>query len=84
MQANFGMNMVAIVDVRHTFNLEANAAILLDPPRRCCNSQTRFELAKAEARAHILEGLRIALDNIDEIVHIIRNSQSSDIARKQL
>ncbi|PTF30932.1 DNA gyrase subunit A, partial [Staphylococcus cohnii] len=40
--------------------------------------------AKAEARAHILEGLRIALDNIDEIVHIIRNSQSSDIAKATL
>jgi DNA gyrase subunit A len=46
--------------------------------------RTRFELNKAEARAHILEGLRIALDNIDAIITLIRNSESTDTARVEL
>lgn len=46
--------------------------------------RTKFELKKAEARAHILAGLRIALDHIDEIIKIIRSSQNSDIAKAQL
>ena len=46
--------------------------------------RTKFELKKAEARAHILAGLRIALDHIDEIIRIIRGSQNSDIAKAQL
>lgn len=46
--------------------------------------RTKFELKKAEARAHILAGLRIALDHIDEIIKIIRGSQNSDIAKAQL
>jgi len=46
--------------------------------------RTRFELAKAEARAHILEGLRIALDNIDAIIDLIRNSESTETAKVEL
>ncbi|WP_143521953.1 DNA gyrase subunit A, partial [Pseudomonas sp. 2995-3] len=46
--------------------------------------RTAFELKKAEARAHILEGLRIALDHIDEIIALIRGSQTTEIARNGL
>ncbi|WP_270769947.1 DNA gyrase subunit A [Lactobacillus crispatus] len=85
MQANFGMNMVAIVDgAPHFLTLKQMLQYYLDHQEDVVTRRTRFELAKAEARAHILEGLRIALDNIDEIVHIIRNSQSSDIAKATL
>ena len=46
--------------------------------------RTIFDLNKAEARAHILEGLKIALDNIDEVISIIRNSKTSEIAKNTL
>ncbi|MBC8931692.1 DNA gyrase subunit A, partial [Escherichia coli] len=46
--------------------------------------RTEFELRKAEARAHILEGLRIALDNIDAIIKLIRGSKTSDVAKEGL
>ena len=46
--------------------------------------RTRFDLAKAEARAHILEGLRIALDNIDAVIELIRDSANPDEARERL
>jgi len=46
--------------------------------------RTRFDLAKAEARAHILEGLKIALDHLDEVVALIRNSASPAVARERL
>ena len=46
--------------------------------------RTEFELRKAEARAHILEGLRIALDNLDAVIKLIRGSQTTDIAREGL
>ena len=63
--------------------------------RRCCTTtsttrktsltrRTRYELAKAEERAHILEGLLIALDNIDEVIHIIRSSQTDKEAAERL
>ena len=85
MQANFGMNMVAIVDgAPHYLTLKQMLQYYLDHQEDVVTRRTKFELAKAEARAHILEGLRIALDNIDEIVHIIRSSHSSDIAKATL
>ena len=46
--------------------------------------RTRFELAKAQARAHILEGLIVALDNLDKVIALIRGSQTTDIARDSL
>ena len=46
--------------------------------------RTAFELKKAEARAHILEGLRIALDNLDAVINLIRNSKTTEIAREGL
>lgn len=85
MQANFGMNMVAIVDgAPHFLSLKQMLQYYLDHQKDVVTRRTKFELAKAEARAHILAGLRIALDHIDEIVKIIRSSQSSDIAKAAL
>ena len=85
MQANFGMNMVAIVDgAPHFLTLKQMLEYYLNHQEDVVTRRTKFELAKAEARAHILEGLRIALDHIDEIVKIIRSSQSSDIAKAAL
>ncbi|MBC6356817.1 DNA gyrase subunit A [Lactobacillus helsingborgensis] len=85
MQANFGMNMVAIVDgAPHFLSLKQMLQYYLEHQEDVVTRRTKFELAKAEARAHILEGLQIALDHIDEIVQIIRQSQSSDIAKAAL
>ena len=85
MQANFGMNMVAIVDgAPHFLTLKQMLEYYLNHQEDVVTRRTKFELSKAEARAHILEGLRIALDHIDEIVKIIRSSQSSDVAKAAL
>lgn len=85
MQANFGMNMVAIVDgAPHFLTLKQMLQHYLDHQEDVVTRRTKFELAKAEARAHILAGLLIALDHIDEIVRIIRQSESSDIAKASL
>ncbi|WP_279082500.1 DNA gyrase subunit A [Lactobacillus apis] len=85
MQANFGMNMVAIVDgAPHFLSLKEMLQHYLKHQEDVVTRRTKFDLAKAEARAHILEGLKIALDHIDEIVHIIRQSESSDIAKAAL
>lgn len=85
MQANFGMNMVAIVDgAPHFLTLKQMLEYYLNHQEDVVTRRTKFELAKAEARAHILEGMRIALDHIDEIVKIIRSSQSSDVAKAAL
>lgn len=85
MQANFGMNMVAIVNgAPHFLTLKQMLEYYLHHQEDVITSRTKFELKKAEARAHILAGLRIALDHIDEIIKIIRGSQNSDIAKAQL
>lgn len=85
MQANFGMNMVAIVDGAPKFlTLKQMLQYYLAHQEDVITRRTKFDLDKAQARAHILEGLRIALDHIDEIVKIIRSSNSSDIAKAAL
>lgn len=85
MQANFGMNMVAIVNgAPHFLTLKQMLEYYLHHQEDVITRRTKFELNKAEARAHILAGLRIALDHIDEIIKIIRGSQNSDIAKAQL
>ena len=85
MQANFGMNMVAIVNGDpHFLSLKQMLEYYLHHQEDVITRRTKFELKKAEARAHILAGLRIALDHIDEIIKIIRGSQNSDIAKAQL
>lgn len=85
MQANFGMNMVAIADgAPHFLSLKQMLGYYLKHQEDVVTRRTKFELEKAEARAHILAGLKIALDHIDEIVHIIHQSDSSDIAKAAL
>lgn len=85
MQANFGMNMVAIVNgAPHFLTLKQMLEYYLEHQEDVITRRTKFDLKKAEARAHILAGLRIALDHIDEIIKIIRGSQNSDIAKAQL
>ena len=85
MQANFGMNMVAIVNgAPHFLTLKQMLEYYLHHQEDVITRRTKFEVKKAEARAHILAGLRIALDHIDEIIKIIRGSQNSDIAKAQL
>ncbi len=85
LQTSFGINMLALVDDKpQILNLKQALSHYLDHQQVVIRRRTEFELRKAEARAHILEGLRIALDNLDEIISLIRGSQTTDIAREGL
>ena len=85
MQSNFGVNMLALVNGEpKVLSLKEVLHHYLDHQRIVIRRRTEFELRKAEDRAHILEGLRIALDHIDEIISIIRSSRSGDEAKPQL
>lgn len=85
LQSNFGVNMVAIVDGSpHVLNLKQILQYYLAHQENIITRRTKYDLKKSEARAHIIEGLRIALDHIDEIIKIIRGSKNSDIAKEQL
>ncbi|MEC1742715.1 DNA gyrase subunit A [Schinkia azotoformans] len=85
LQSSFGINMLALVDGHpKVLNLKQMLSHYLDHQIVIIRRRTEFELRKAEARAHILEGLRIALDHIDEIISLIRASQTTDIARQGL
>src|SRR5699024_7936329 len=85
MQTTFGINMLALVNGRpHVLNIKECLQHYLDHQVDIIKRRTAFELRKAEARAHILEGLRVALDHLDEVIHLIRNSKTTDIARNGL
>jgi DNA gyrase subunit A len=85
LQTSFGINILALVDEKpQILNLKQVLKHYLDHQQIVIRRRTEFELRKAEARAHILEGLRIALDNLDEIIRLIRGSQTTDIAREAL
>ncbi len=85
LESSFGINMLAVVDNRpQLLNLKTALRCFIEHRRDVVIRRTRFDLKKAEARAHILEGLRIALDNIDEIVALIRASATPDEARTKL
>jgi DNA gyrase subunit A len=85
LQETFGVNMVALVDgVPHTLNVEQMIRYYVDHQMEVVERRTRFRLAKAEARAHIVVGLLVALDNIDEVVKIIRSSADTEVARAGL
>lgn len=85
LQTSFGFNMLAIVDgVPKTLSLKEMLVHYLDHQRNVIRRRTAFELNKAKNRAHILEGLRIALDHIDKIISIIRGSDTSEIAKNEL
>ncbi len=84
-QTSFPANMVALVDgVPQTLNLKQILDLYLYHRIDVITRRTRFELEQAQARAHILEGLLIALENIDEIVEIIKKSKNEQIAKKAL
>ncbi|GEK90838.1 DNA gyrase subunit A [Alkalibacterium kapii] len=85
LQTSFGFNMLAIVDgVPKTLGLKEILVEYLKHQRIVIRRRTEYDKRKAEARAHILEGLRIALDHIDEIISIIRGSNTADIAKNAL
>ncbi|KAA9014609.1 DNA gyrase subunit A [Niallia endozanthoxylica] len=85
LQTTFGVNLLALVNGEpKVLDLKQCLVYYLDHQRVIIRRRTEFELRKAEARAHILEGLRIALDNLDAIITLIRNSQTTDIAREGL
>ncbi|ELW9008250.1 DNA gyrase subunit A, partial [Campylobacter upsaliensis] len=78
-------NLLALVDGQpKVLNLKQCLAYYLDHQKVIIRRRTEFELRKAEARAHILEGLRIALDHLDEVISLIRSSRTTDIAREGL
>ncbi|MGA7226764.1 MAG: DNA gyrase subunit A [Acidimicrobiia bacterium] len=85
LQDSFGYNVVALVDgVPRTLNLSEMIGYYLDHQMEVIERRTKFRLREAEARAHILEGLIIAVDNIDEVIKIIRGSADTPDARSNL
>jgi DNA gyrase subunit A len=85
MQVTFGIIMLALTNNRpEIMNLRQLLQHWLDHREEVVVRRTEFDLKKAEARAHILEGLRIALDHIDEIIALIRGSKTVEVAREGL
>jgi DNA gyrase subunit A len=85
LQSNFGIIMLAIVNNEpKVLNLKDVLVHYLDHQRVVIRRRTEYDLRKAEARAHILEGLRIALDHLDEVISLIRASRTTDEAREGL
>lgn len=84
-QVNYGINMLVIdMGTPRTLGLKDIISKYLDHQREVIVRRTRFDLKKAEERTHILEGLKIALDNIDEVVKLIRSSKSDQDAKEGL
>lgn len=82
LEVSFGMNMLALVAGQpQTLNLKQMLEYYLEHQQDVFTRRTKFDLAKAEERAHILEGLRIALDNIDAIIALIRASRTEEEAK---
>ncbi|MEK7800670.1 MAG: DNA gyrase C-terminal beta-propeller domain-containing protein, partial [Nitrospirota bacterium] len=85
LETTFGVIMLALVNNRpEVLNLKQILHHFLDHQREVVVRRTAYELRKAEERAHILEGLKIALDNLDAVIALIRRSQSPDEARAGL
>ena len=85
LQVGFGCNMVALVNgVPRTLSLKEMLHYYILHQEEVVERRTRYDLAKAEARAHILEGFVIALDNIDEVIRIIRASKTDSEAKEAL
>ncbi|MBO4995125.1 MAG: DNA gyrase subunit A [Muribaculaceae bacterium] len=85
MQSSFSVNNVALVDGRpRTLNLKELLLAFVDHRHDVVLRRTKFELNKAQERAHILEGLIIASQNIDEVISIIKKSENADVARATL
>ena len=85
LQSSFGVNNVALVKGRpQTLNLKDQIKYFVEHRHEVVIRRTKFELAEAEKRAHILEGYLIALDNLDEVIALIRASNDPDTAREGL
>jgi DNA gyrase subunit A len=85
MQMAFNMNMLALVDGQpQTLPLKSVLVHYVDHRREIVRRRTEFDLGKARARAHILEGLKIALDNLDAVIRTIRESREVEDARNNL
>ena len=85
LQTSFGMNMVSLVEgVPRTLGLKDMIVYYVEHQREVVTRRTQFRLRRAEARAHILEGLLIALDNLDAVIKLIRGSADADVARDGL
>lgn len=85
LQSSFSVNNVCLVNGRpQIVNLKQLIKYFLDHRHEVVIRRTKFELEQARRRAHILEGLIVASDNIDEVIHIIRNSKNADEARQRL
>jgi DNA gyrase subunit A len=85
MQQSFGINMVALVDgVPRTLSLRELVEHYVGHQKEVITRRTQHQLARAEARAHILEGLLIALDNLDAVIRLIRRSKDPETARDGL
>lgn len=85
LQSSFSVNNVCLVNGRpETVNLKQILHYFIEHRHEVVIRRTKFDLKKAQERAHILEGLIIASDNIDEVIHIIRSSKTTDEARQRL
>jgi len=85
MQETFGVNMLALVNNEpKVLNLKDMLHYYLEHQKDVVTRRTQYDLRKAEERAHILEGLRVALDHIDEVIRIIRGSNSTNEAKEKL
>ena len=85
LRTNFNVNMLALVDgTPRVLNLAQIIHYYIEHRKEIITRRTKFELEKAKARAHILEGLRIALQYLDEIIRIIRQSRTTDVARTEM
>ncbi len=82
LQSSFGVNNVALVKGRpQTLNLKELIAHFVDHRHEVVTRRAKFDLAEAEKRAHILEGYLIALDHLDEVIKLIRNSKDPEVAK---
>src|SRR5438067_1652627 len=85
LQSTFGVIMLAIVDARPVvLSLKQALQLFIDHRRAVIVRRTQFDLEKAQERAHILEGLKIALDHLDEVIKTIRGAADTDTASDQL
>jgi len=85
LQDSFGVNMLAIVEGKpKLLNLKEALKAFLDHRREVVTRRTAYDLRKAEERLHILEGYRIALDNLDAVIKLIRNSADPKVAKEGL
>ena len=85
MQSTFAVNMLALVDGRpQTVSLKEALRAFIDHRREVIRRRSEFDLQKARERAHVLEGLLRAIDRLDEVIAVIRNSESADAAKTAL